>query len=107
MKALDIRAISYRPHPIQSPFVCRSNKLELRHRCFSPVGLVIPSRPPLGNGDLMTFHRIHEAQFVFELYRATLVTEDTDGLFDPLEIHFANSHCVATGTLGGRIRRPR
>jgi hypothetical protein len=41
----------------------------------------------------MAFHRIHEAQLFFEMSRATYATENTGGLLDPLEIHFAKGHC--------------
>jgi hypothetical protein len=85
------------PHPVQPPFVCRSNELELRHRGFGPVALVVPPRPPLDNDDLMTFHRIREAQLVFELYRAALATKGTDSLLDSLAFKFTEGHCIPTG----------
>ncbi len=68
------------PHPIQPPFVCGSNELELGHRRFSPLRFVIPPRSPLDHDDLMPFHRIREAQLVFEMSQAALPTEATNSL---------------------------
>jgi len=80
------------PHPVQPPLF--ADRMNFSLATGSSVHSVIPPRPPLSNDDLMTFHRIREAQLVLEVSRAAFATEYPDGLLDSLEIHFVKGHCT-------------
>jgi hypothetical protein len=86
------------PHPVQSPFVCRSNELKFRHRRFGPLSLVIPPRPPLDNQDVVPFDGIVELKLVFDMCGAPSLAEGADSLLDSLAFKFTEGHCIPTGS---------
>lgn len=95
------------PHPVQSPFVCRSNEFELGHRRFCPLGLIVPPRPPLDNDNVVPFDGIVEPKLVFEMCGAVPATKDTDSLLDSLALKFTEGHCIPNGSrsIGAGFRR--
>ena len=78
--------------PVEPPFVCRPDELELGHRGLGPLVWMITCWAPLEDYDLMALDRILKPQLVFEMGRTSFSTEPPDSLFYSFELYFAECH---------------